>query len=696
MDDSPRFRFAALALICVALLASLLSRAWYLQGMNQERFEEASQSQRVRIIHTQAPRGQILDRNGKLLVGNVLTTVIGITREKMAKMTAAERSDMFRRMAFKLTSYNGTEVKQIELEERYNDVRFGQLQFIPLVEDAPKDLEIYFTEHAEDFPGVTVQRKPVRTYPYGTLASNILGYVGPIEGELAKKQKQEADAKKKGEPFKRYELGDEIGKLGIEASMESYLRGTPGIREVEVSPTGEEVREIRRVDPVPGSDVYLSIDANLQSWAEWVLYQHMNDVRGKVDKDGRPFRAPVGAATVLAAGTGEVLTAASMPTYDPSPLVNGISSDMWKELSDPDNHYPMNNNVFAGQFAPGSTFKLVTAYTAVEFGMLDPPNDPGIEDDDGKYTLQDCADTKCTFRNAGNAVGNYVDLTKSLRVSNDVFYYRLGERFWRGRSILGEQPIQNSASAFGFGKPTGVQITEDAGSIPSPEKRREQHKQRPDVFTDPQWHTGDSLNLAIGQGEVLVSPLQLTGAYATFANHGTRYKPTIIHMIADRANPQLPPGLDNLGSNRIMIEPVVAAKVPITEDHWRRMAEGFYGVINQSGGTAYKTFQKYPLPGDWAGKTGTAEAGSKTKPKSDTSVFVAYGPTDDPAGVKYAASAVIPEAGFGSDVAAPTVSRILKPLIEGNVPAALTADQIAAGQRLPSVGPLEIKTQGAD
>lgn len=697
MDEIPRFRMNVLAVVCVVLFAGLLTRLWYLQGIDRETFEAASREQRIRVIHEPAPRGLILDRNGVILVNNTLTTVVGATRQDINELKPEARDAMFQRLADKLTSFYASPVKKADLVDKVNDVRWGPLQFIPLVENAPKELEIFFAEHTEDFPGISVRRKTVRTYPFGTTASNILGYVGPInEKEYARKAAEEKAATVKGEAFKHYEPDDEIGKLGIEASLEDRLRGKPGKRIVEVSRTGEIIREIRHEQPEIGDDVWLTIDINAQSWGEWVLLQHQQDLRGKRDKEGRPFRAPQASAVVLSPNTGEIVVAASVPLFNPAALVNGISTPTWKELNDPKNYYPLNNYALQGQYAPGSTFKLVTAYAAVEAGLLDPPNPSGYDDTNGKYTLEGCADVKCTFRNAANAVGGYVDLTTSIRKSNDVFYYWLGHRFWAHRNQYTETAIQNAAKQFGFGQKTGVQIVEAEGNIPTPEKRRQAHKENPTAFPNGNWFTGDNLNLAIGQGEVLVTPLQLTNAYATFANGGTRYQPQIVRMVSRRADPKKPPGPSNVGTDVTIMRPVKQATLKFTGNHYERMMDGFIGVLNSSGGTAHKAFNNSPLPGTWGGKTGTAQAGSKSKPKADTSAFVIFGPMGNPAGPAYAASAILPEAGFGADIAAPTALRILRPLVSGNLPTALTVDQKAKGQTLPSVPGLDVSDSIAD
>lgn len=700
MDESPRLRLNFLGFVCIALFAALLARLWYLQGISQETFETASRQQRVRVVYEQAPRGRILDRNGVVLVDNQITTVIGATREDINKLDPEERVAMFSRLVDKLGATYGIETKVAEIQEEIDDARYTNLQFIPLIDNVPKELELFFAEHAEAFPGISVQRKTVRRYPFGPTASNLLGYVGSLnKSEYATVSEAEREAKAEGEgvEFKHYEPDDEIGKLGIEQSMEDSLRGTPGRRVVEVSRTGELVRELSYDQPETGLDVWLSIDINAQAWAEWVLMQHQYDVRGKHDKEQRPFRAPQAAAVVMSPQTGEVVVAASLPLFDPRALVHGIPTPVWDELNDPDSGYPLNNYALQGAYAPGSTFKLITAYAALENGLLDPPNPIGYPDESGVYTLKNCADVKCSFKNAGNAKGGWVELSSSLTKSNDVFYYWLGDRFWGGKSVYGESGIQDAAKKFGLGQRTGISFPDHSGVIPTPERRRRQNASNPKAFPNPRWYTGDNVNLAIGQGEVLVTPLQLTNAYATFANGGTLYQPQIVSRLSRSADPRRPPGLDNLGSEVTTFKPVVRDTLPFGADHRSRMIAGLTGVVNDSDGTAYDAFQNMPLPGTWAGKTGTAEAGSKVKPKADTSAFVLFGPIqDNPQQTAWAAGAIIPEAGFGSDVAAPTVLRILRPLVSGDLPPAITAEQRDQGVRPPGVPSLQISDRKAD
>ena len=700
MDEIPRIRMSLLALICVAMFAGLLARLWYLQGISQERFETASREQRVRVVHEQAPRGRVLDRNGVILVDNEITTVIGATRQDIQALEPEDRQAMYTRLADKLTAFDGIETKVASIAEIIDDVRYSPLQFIPLIENAPKELELFFAEQADAFPGIKVKRKTVRKYNYGPTASNLLGYVGPLndkEYEKVLAAEQAEIAAGNVDKVKHYEPDDEIGKLGVEASMEKYLRGTPGKRVVEVSRTGQLIRELSYDEPKTGDDVWLTIDINAQAWAEWVLLQHQYDVRGKRDKEGRPFRAPQASAVVTSPQTGEIVVAASLPLFDPRPLVHGISTPIWSELNDPENGYPLNNYALQGEYAPGSTFKLITAYAALENGLLDAPNPIGYPDETGKYTLEGCADVKCSFKNAGNAVGGWVEMSRSLTVSNDVFYYWLGDRFWVHRDQYTETGIQNAARQFGLGERTGIEFRDRSGVIPTPERRRQQHAEDPKAFPNPGWFTGDNLNLAIGQGEVLVTPLQLTNAYATFANGGTRFQPQLISKLTRPADPRQPPGPNNLGSEITIFKPIPQEKLAFTGDHRSRMMGGLIGAVNDSDGTAYDTFQKMPLDGTWGGKTGTAEAGSKSKPKADTSAFVLFGPIGDtPAETAWTAGAIIPEAGFGSDVAAPTVLRILRPLVSGSLPKALTAEEQDAGARPPGLPSLDISDRKAD
>ncbi|MCB1026793.1 MAG: hypothetical protein KDB24_03400, partial [Microthrixaceae bacterium] len=335
MDDTPRLRLSIIGIVCISLFASLTARLWYLQALNREEFAATGEEFRIRTVKQAGPRGRILDRNGKILVDNRLSVVVGIVRDDLENLSSEERNDLYGALADKFNRYDIEALKRADIADAVDDPRYRPLDFIPLYRDAPAEMELFFAEHREEYPGIRVRRETVRTYPYGHIASSILGYVGHIEGSELENPDVVAAAAEAGKPY--IEGGDEIGKGGVEQSMEADLRGTPGTTTVEVSRTGEVVQVVEEIPPEVGSDVWLNIDIDAQAWSEQVLKQHMSDVRGHRSKDGKVYRAPSGAAAVISPHDGTILALASVPTYDPAALVGGISTDVWEELNDPTN-----------------------------------------------------------------------------------------------------------------------------------------------------------------------------------------------------------------------------------------------------------------------------------------------------------------------------------------------------------------------
>ncbi|TMK88407.1 MAG: hypothetical protein E6G57_07125, partial [Actinobacteria bacterium] len=303
----------------------------------------------------------------------------------------------------------------------------------------------------------------------------------------------------------------------------------------------------------------------------------------------------------------------------------------------PASGFPLNDRAIQGQYAPGSTFKLVTSLAALGHGMIDT-----------KYTVDDGGRIKIgnrIFKNAGGEANGRVNIVRAITVSSDVFFYTLGNQFWLQRSQFGDA-MQDEARQLGLGKKTGVALPfEAAGRIPDPDARKKLHDQNPKAFPNGQWFAGDNVNLAIGQGEMVVTPLQLVNAYATFANGGTVWAPRVGESVQDQ-----------VGTKLRDIPPQSVRKLDIPPEVRDPIMQGLQGVTTDPRGTAAGAFAGFPFSTfPAAGKTGTAQAGNK----QDTSLFVAFGPTFDP---QYAVGVVMEEAGFGASAAAPVARRILESL----------------------------------
>jgi penicillin-binding protein 2 len=503
---------------------------------------------------------------------------------------------------------------------------------------------VHLLERADEFPSVVAKRVAVRAYPHGSLAAHVIGYVGEVT-------KEEIDA----DPG-AYSLGDQIGKAGVERIYEKDLRGRDGELRIEVDAKGKPIRVVDRTAPKQGNDVVLTIDLDVQRTAEEALAQGLESTRGRpFQDDRRPLKADAGAAVVLDT-TGGVEAMASYPSFDLPGLADGISTEEAAVLFGEGSGAPFTNRAIQGQYAPGSTWKLVVADAAVRSGFIPPGftlNDPGT------FTLRgDCTGRGCIRRNAGSRAFGRVDMRRALSVSSDVYFYNIGAELWIQRERFGLTPIQDVAAMLGFGADTGVPLpSESGGRLSTPALRERMNEERPDLFPEGRWFTGDNVSLAIGQGELTVTPIQIANAYATYGNGGTRYAPNVALRVQRQD-----------GTVVREITPRVAERVEIPQQARDTIMAGLSGAVQSEEGTAYNAFLGWPhdqIP--IAGKTGTAQA----PPKQDTALFAAMAPAFDP---KYVVAVVMEQSGFGSAAAAPVSRRVFEQLfgVQQTVPVEFT------------------------
>jgi penicillin-binding protein 2 len=635
---------SVLGIVVVSLFAALFARLWYLQVMVSDEFQVAAEANRVREVPTQAPRGRILDRDGTVLVDNRISIQVTIDRAEYRALTAEGRRDVLERLAFELTR-SSYPVTVEDLEARIADQRYSPYVPVPVASNVSEELKIWIDEHAALLPSVRAERVPVRVYPFGQVAAHILGYVGKINRE-------ELDAR--AGSAKPYTLNDDIGKAGVERMYEDELRGWPGMRRIEVDAEGTPVRVIDEEPPIPGNDVVLSIDIDVQTVAERALAEGLARAR-----------SPVGSAVVVDPRDGSVIAMASFPPFDPSSFIDGISTAEWAFLTDPANHFPLNNWAVQGQYAPGSTFKPFTAYSALMRGLIT-EHSPFV--DRGVYTVPNCRGARCTFRNALGISYGRIDLRRAMTVSSNAYFAELGARFWFDRGSYGsDSAMQDAMAGFGFGQRHGVDLpSEQRGRIPSPEQRREFCRQV--ACIDDGWYTGDNVNMSLGQGDVLVTPLQLANAYATLANGGTRFEPRVVTEVRNGVT----------GEVVRRIEPVRAATVELPPEVRNPIVDGMVGVTRERSGTAFGSFAGFPNE-TWpvAGKTGTSQVAGR----ENFALFAAFGPVFDP---QYALSVVMEEAGFGGEHAAPVARRIFD-VLSGHVPLPDALDPAAPADPAPEV-----------
>jgi penicillin-binding protein 2 len=638
-----RARLVVIGVVIVALFAGLLARLWFLQVTGGEQLAVAAQKQRDRTVTVPALRGAILDAQGRVLAQTVLVNSLVVDRQKL---TPAQRTKLVAGLSFVLG------LSPEEVERRLDTTRYDPFEPVPLETNLSDAQHVFFTEHADAFPHTSLDTVPVRRYPNRATASHVLGYIGRInEDELAAR------------PGQGYQPDDVIGKDGVELTYETQLRGTPGVDKIEVDNAGRVTDVVTERAPVAGHDVLLSIDLAAQVVAEESLQQGMDGARSVVSPDdGNYFDPPGGAVVVLDARTGKVVAMASAPDFDPTDFIEG-DSDFY--FDDPAS--PLINRALS-PYAPGSTFKAITSIAMLEHGIR--TRDETYYDE-GCFEFGNEGDERC---NAGDAAYGVVDLPRALTVSSDVYYYNVGNEFWNvyqrteGGDAAPEHPVgygmQETARRFGFDSPTGVELPGDQpGRIPDLAFNLSLNETNPDPISRT-WRRGDSASLAVGQGDVLVTPLQLADAYAALANGGIVYTPQLAADVREtRAG--LPDG--ELGEVLSTVPPMVKTDTVLDPAMRDAVLSGLHGVIYSGEGTAYAAFRTYEGP-TLVGKTGTAQITGK----QDTSWFAAITNADnDPNLPQYVVVAMVEQGGFGADVAAPIVRRMIDFLNGNPSPAAV-------------------------
>jgi len=588
-EETPglRRRFVISSLIVAGIFCVLALRLWYLQVLGVDHYRDLSERNRIRYVAIQAPRGAIFDRHGTLLVDNRPAFTVSALRQEVD-----DRSQLFHNLAELL------EVDQEQLEQRWLAGQ-GLPRYRPLtlVEDVGRQSMEKVQENSLNLPGILVEVKPFRAYPFGDMGAHLFGYLGEVtEEELAQAE------------FDGYRSGEMVGKTALERMFEDTLRGISGQKRIEVNVRGRELRQVTTQNPLPGQNLYLTIDASLQQAAEKAL-------AGKA-----------GAVVALDVNNGEVLAMVSRPTFDPAWFARGISSEEWRELIDNPQH-PMTNKALRGQYPPGSTFKMAVALAALEAGTATPSTKVQC---DGSIKLGSF-EYRCWKKEGHGSV----DLHKAIKESCDVWFYRVG-------LDVGIDRIASAAKRLGLGQGTGFPFGgESAGMIPT----REWKKKRFGTG----WYDGETAISAIGQGFVLTTPLQLANMAATLANGGTVWRPQIVQKIVDLE-----------GNSEELLRPEKLMETAWPAAALNAVRAGMESVVNDVGGTAWRSRLKTVR---FAGKTGTAQVvrrkdDDEKAPKDDEipyqyrdhALFVSYAPVDKP---QIAVAVVVEHGGHGSSAAAP-------------------------------------------
>jgi penicillin-binding protein 2 len=697
-SDQRATRLGVLGLVALVLMGALGARLWFLQVVDADALDQRATDSRFRRVALPPERGRIFDADGRVLVDN--RRILTVTVEWSAIRRSAVRDDLFARLSGPLNT------PPEELEARYDSGRYSRYLPLPLAEDVSEDVALFIKERIEDYPGVDVEEGWKREYPYAPLASHVIGYMGAIQAGDVDRYTSLG-----------YSLNERVGATGVEEYYEVQLRGTPGYRTVEVDSNNRVIREVERVDPIPGSDVQLSIDLDIQQFAEQTLETQLKRrrferPRSSADAEVLPptFRAPAGSVVVENYLTGEIIAMATYPTFDNRWFETRISEEKFARLfpTKDRERSPLTNRVTQGRYNVGSTFKPFTAYAALHSGQL--PGGARYEyTDTGTYTIPDCQDgQKCTYRNAFNYVlngptvyGEGIDVEEALTVSVDTMFYKIGAEMFLER---GGQPIlQNELRRFGFGTKTGIDLPYETSGI-MPDKATVEDLHARGVIIDDTFSTGQSVLLAIGQGLLAVSPLQLANAYSTLANSGYLMRPRVVARILDPGTPDGPPGFADRAVIDVQetVQPE-ATRIDLPAEFRDPIVNGLRRVVvgpgvNGKNPTGFLTFQRFPndeIP--LAGKTGTAQ-GAGNKPENDSSVFAAFSLD---ARMPYTVTAYLEKSGYGSQAAAPVVKCMflalagkyaLDPVLMAN-PLDVDGDIVAMPKQLANPGCLTVDSQ---
>jgi len=628
-------RLAILGAVALIAFGILFFRLWALQVLSGPQYLRAALDNQVRTVRVEGQRGEIFDRNGRPLVGNVPGTAVQLWPANLPKTWPARLAEL-RQLSHVLR----VPLRQIlvEIKRRGND----PITPVTVRESVNRDAPIlYLAEHKTQFPGVEIADTYLRSYTYGTAAAPLLGYISEISPQELKRLGRFG-----------YQAGDTIGQGGLEAVYDRYLRGQDGLKQLTVDSLGRPRSNFvwTRL-PKPGESIRLTLDLKLQRTAEDAIrygiglaYAHQH------------YQANGGSIVALDPRDGSILAMASYPTYDPRVYTGrvttkrlaaaGLTGATAKQMN-----YPGLNRAIDGVYPAGSTFKPVTALAALE-----------------THTISSSTELPCTpdfrvksqfggpdqvFHNVDPGINELMNLPTALEVSCDTWFYQVGYDFYNAPPSAGH-PMQDWAAKFGFGRKTGVDVgPENSGLLPTPEWRRRTFtaKNDPNWRIDREWKPGDSVQLAIGQKDLLVTPLQMARFYALLANGGKLVKPHLVQDVVETGGGKSPPRV----THRFI--PPAPQSVGLDPSYLAVVNDGLYQATHGADGTSSSVFGNfYPTI---AGKTGTAQKNPNTD-QLDQSWWCGYGPANSTEPPKLVVCAIIENGGFGADAAAPAALKVFQ------------------------------------
>ncbi len=602
-DEKTQRRMNFFTVFALIVFGMLLGRLWFLQILTGEDLSAQAESNRIRAISLRAPRGIIYDRSGEILVENKPALAVAVIPSVVENKQA-----VLKRLASVL------EISLGDIKKKLKEKTADPLKPRIIKEDVDDKAVVYIKEHQSDFPGVKIQVEAIRDYLHGELAAHVLGYVGEVsEDELKKKE------------YKDHILGDIVGKTGVELTYETFLKGEKGEQKLEVNASGDPLKILSTQDPIPGHNLILTIDKDIQQVTEKALDQAIR----MAHKQDYP-NAEAAAAVVMDPWTGEILAMASYPSYDPRLFVGGISSKDWKKLTLKGSNYPLNNRVITCSYPPGSTFKVITGIAGLSDKLVNSKTHFRCS---GKWIEMGKKWAKYCWRRSGHG---YVGFNSAIIQSCDIYFYEIGYKYYK----MGQEKLQKWARKLGFGSLTQIDLPyETKGRVPDRAWKKEWNKNNPEYQA---WVPGDTVNLAIGQGDLLATPQQVANVYSAIANGGILYRPRVAKRL-----------LTSEGRTSHNFKPEELGNLNLDPEIIAIMQKDLELVCER--GTAEDAFSGFPYR--VAGKTGT----SQVRGKDDFAWFACFAPVEDP---KYVVVVMVEEGGHGGAIAAPAARQILSEAFE--------------------------------